>query len=145
MHLPPRHHTTWWCLEAPTALKKLSRRTPPKTGVCSRRDPGALTFRLIFYLFYYFFLPQSGDKSLAFVIAHEISHSWTGNLVTNRCKFYGFFHRGLFCACVVRGCPPAPVLAFEHASPLSCRIYLGVGCKVVAMSGDLSVLSAPPG
>jgi leukotriene-A4 hydrolase len=25
----------------------------------------------------------SGDKSLADVIAHEIAHSWTGNLVTN--------------------------------------------------------------
>ena len=25
----------------------------------------------------------SGDKSNAFVIAHEIAHSWTGNLVTN--------------------------------------------------------------
>lgn len=26
---------------------------------------------------------QAGDKSLATVVAHEISHSWTGNLVTN--------------------------------------------------------------
>nr|XP_022300395.1 leukotriene A-4 hydrolase-like isoform X2 [Crassostrea virginica] len=26
----------------------------------------------------------AGDKSLADVVAHEISHSWTGNLVTNR-------------------------------------------------------------
>ena len=26
---------------------------------------------------------QAGDKSLANVIAHEIAHSWTGNLVTN--------------------------------------------------------------
>jgi len=25
----------------------------------------------------------TGDKSLADVIAHEIAHSWTGNLVTN--------------------------------------------------------------
>ena len=25
----------------------------------------------------------AGDKSLAIVIAHEIAHSWTGNLVTN--------------------------------------------------------------
>lgn len=29
------------------------------------------------------FLLQAGDKSLATVVAHEISHSWTGNLVTN--------------------------------------------------------------
>ena len=27
---------------------------------------------------------QAGDKSLADVIAHEIAHSWTGNLVTNK-------------------------------------------------------------
>ena len=26
---------------------------------------------------------QAGDRSLAGVIAHEIAHSWTGNLVTN--------------------------------------------------------------
>ena len=27
---------------------------------------------------------QAGDKSLADVVAHEIAHSWTGNLVTNK-------------------------------------------------------------
>lgn len=26
---------------------------------------------------------QAGDRSLANVVAHEIAHSWTGNLVTN--------------------------------------------------------------
>ena len=26
---------------------------------------------------------KAGDRSLANVIAHEIAHSWTGNLVTN--------------------------------------------------------------
>lgn len=26
---------------------------------------------------------QAGDRSLADVVAHEIAHSWTGNLVTN--------------------------------------------------------------
>ena len=26
----------------------------------------------------------AGDKSLANVVAHEIAHSWTGNLVTNK-------------------------------------------------------------
>ena len=30
------------------------------------------------------FIPQAGDKSLAGVVAHEIAHSWTGNLVTNK-------------------------------------------------------------
>lgn len=27
---------------------------------------------------------KAGDKSLADVVAHEIAHSWTGNLVTNK-------------------------------------------------------------
>lgn len=27
---------------------------------------------------------QAGDRSLADVIVHEITHSWTGNLVTNQ-------------------------------------------------------------
>lgn len=30
------------------------------------------------------FFQQAGDRSLADVVAHEISHSWTGNLVTNK-------------------------------------------------------------
>jgi len=32
----------------------------------------------------------AGDKSMANVVAHEISHSWTGNLVTNQ-NWSGFF------------------------------------------------------
>ena len=51
----------------------------------------------IIYLFIYSFLGMenpcltfvtpallAGDRSLADVVVHEISHSWTGNLVTNR-------------------------------------------------------------
>lgn len=30
----------------------------------------------------------AGDRSLASVVAHEIAHSWTGNLVTNRYLFF---------------------------------------------------------
>jgi len=37
----------------------------------------ALYWKLVLFL-------QAGDRSLADVVAHEISHSWTGNLVTNR-------------------------------------------------------------
>lgn len=33
---------------------------------------------------------QAGDRSLANVVAHEIAHSWTGNLVTN-CTFEHFW------------------------------------------------------
>jgi aminopeptidase N len=36
-----------------------------------------LYWKLILFL-------QAGDRSLADVVAHEISHSWTGNLVTNQ-------------------------------------------------------------
>lgn len=68
-------------------------------------DPGALTFRPVLCFF-----PQSGDKSLAFVIAHEISHSWTGNLVTNRCQTFGVPHREFFACVLVRGRPPTSIL-----------------------------------
>jgi hypothetical protein len=37
----------------------------------------ALYCKLVLFL-------QAGDRSLASVVVHEISHSWTGNLVTNR-------------------------------------------------------------
>jgi aminopeptidase N len=37
----------------------------------------ALYWKLVLFL-------QAGDRSLSDVVAHEISHSWTGNLVTNR-------------------------------------------------------------
>lgn len=40
-----------------------------------------IQFQIDFFIFFTF--AQAGDKSLATVVAHEISHSWTGNLVTN--------------------------------------------------------------
>uniref|UniRef100_A0A9J8D1U6 Leukotriene A-4 hydrolase n=1 Tax=Cyprinus carpio carpio TaxID=630221 RepID=A0A9J8D1U6_CYPCA len=36
----------------------------------------------------------AGDRSLAGVIAHEISHSWTGNLVTNRTWEHSWLNEG---------------------------------------------------
>jgi leukotriene-A4 hydrolase len=37
----------------------------------------------------------TGDKSLANVIAHEIAHSWTGNLVTNGSFEHFWLNEGL--------------------------------------------------
>ena len=37
----------------------------------------------------------AGDKSLANVIAHEIAHSWTGNLVTNATWEHFWLNEGL--------------------------------------------------
>ncbi|XP_054717226.1 leukotriene A-4 hydrolase-like [Uloborus diversus] len=39
----------------------------------------------------------AGDKSLADVVAHEISHSWTGNLVTNRNFEHFWLNEGFTC------------------------------------------------
>ena len=36
----------------------------------------------------------TGDKSLADVVAHEIAHSWTGNLVTNKTWNHFFLNEG---------------------------------------------------
>mmetsp|Transcript_6318 Transcript_6318/g.8167 ORF Transcript_6318/g.8167 Transcript_6318/m.8167 type:complete len:699 (+) Transcript_6318:34-2130(+) len=36
----------------------------------------------------------AGDKSLADVVAHEIAHSWTGNLVTNSCWTHFWLNEG---------------------------------------------------
>lgn len=38
--------------------------------------------------------PQAGDRSLADVVIHEISHSWTGNLVTNRQWGHSWLNEG---------------------------------------------------
>ena len=36
----------------------------------------------------------AGDRSLADVVAHEVSHSWTGNLITNHTwEHVGRLHR----------------------------------------------------
>jgi leukotriene-A4 hydrolase len=39
---------------------------------------------ICYYKICVIFCLQAGDKSLADVVAHEIAHSWTGNLVTNK-------------------------------------------------------------
>lgn len=44
---------------------------------CNVKDLNAFSMNLVLFI-------QAGDRSLADVVAHEISHSWTGNLVTNR-------------------------------------------------------------
>jgi len=36
----------------------------------------------------------AGDRSLNFVVAHEIAHSWTGNLVTNSCWDHFWMNEG---------------------------------------------------
>ena len=42
---------------------------------------------VVIYLFNY----KAKDRSLADVVAHEISHSWTGNLVTNNsCEHFWY-------------------------------------------------------
>lgn len=37
----------------------------------------------------------TGDQSLAFVVAHEMAHSWSGNLVTNGNHRDFFLNEGL--------------------------------------------------
>uniref|UniRef100_A0A0B7A8X7 Peptidase M1 leukotriene A4 hydrolase/aminopeptidase C-terminal domain-containing protein n=1 Tax=Arion vulgaris TaxID=1028688 RepID=A0A0B7A8X7_9EUPU len=45
----------------------------------------------------------AGDRSLADVIAHEISHSWTGNLVTNKSPEHFWLNEGhtMFCERII--------------------------------------------
>lgn len=51
----------------------------------SGKDSSLLLERLALISFDIFlFILQAGDRSQADVIVHEIMHSWTGNLVTNR-------------------------------------------------------------
>ncbi|RYG50616.1 hypothetical protein EON67_04955, partial [archaeon] len=49
----------------------------------------------------------AGDQSLTDVIAHEIAHSWTGNLVTNSTWQQFFLNEGVcvcVCVCTARAC-----------------------------------------
>ncbi len=55
-------------------------------------EDGRIWLNRLYYLFVFnylnnffcFHFRQTGDKSLANVIAHEIAHSWSGNLVTSK-------------------------------------------------------------
>ena len=58
---------------------------------------------------------QAGDGSLANVVAHELSHSWTGNLVTNR-NFEHFWLNEGFTMFLERNDSPA----FEGISVIKC-------------------------
>ena len=65
-----------------------------------------------------------GDKSLASIVAHEISHSWTGNLVTNA-NFEHFWLNEGFTVFLetkiyerMHGAPAADFLAMRHLAEL---------------------------
>ncbi|GAB9467095.1 Leukotriene a-4 hydrolase/aminopeptidase [Globisporangium polare] len=70
----------------------------------------------------------AGDRSLADVVAHEISHSWTGNLVTNRTWSDFWLNEGwtrwLECK----------ILARIHDDPLAYDLKASIGLRALGES-----------
>ena len=53
----------------------------------------------------------AGDRSLVNVVAHEIAHSWTGNLVTNATWEHFWLNEGVFWFSLPSFCYCDPLLS----------------------------------
>lgn len=75
----------------------------------------------------------AGDKSLANVIAHEIAHSWTGNLVSNK-NWQNFWLNEGFTVFLERKC--AEILYGEDMANLQARVGFADLKNAVASYGE---------
>jgi leukotriene-A4 hydrolase len=62
----------------------------------------------------------AGDRSQANVVAHEIAHSWCGNLVTNRTWEHFWMNEGF--TVFLERCAPGALSSRERPSPVQSRV-----------------------